>query len=157
MVFREDDSWAGSYTIWEEGYRDKTYNLLKRFSEKDAETYIDYMEKWWDYFYPASLEWSFALLCLWVSLMQWTGLLMNPESGIKPHWMMMSACQLMRELFESPEVQALGIRGAQSAGVNPTAYGSALIGLCAHEYLYGRFSHKGRESPVCSRLSESYL
>src|SRR5210317_1504392 len=56
-------------------------------------------------------------------------LLMNPDSGIKPYWMMMSAAQLMRELFESPEVQALGIRGAQSAGVNPTAYGSALIGL----------------------------
>jgi beta-carotene ketolase (CrtO type) len=130
VVFREDDSWAGSYTIWEEGYRDKTYNLLKRFSEKDAETYIYYMDKWWDYIYPASLEWSFNPPVPLGQPDTMDKLIMNPESGIKPYWMMMSACQLMRELFDSPEVQALGIRGAQSAGVNPTAYGSALIGLC---------------------------
>ncbi|MDP2724917.1 MAG: hypothetical protein Q8O44_01465, partial [Syntrophales bacterium] len=34
-----------------------------------------------------------------------------------------------KEIFDTPEVQSFGIRAAQSAGVDVTAYGSALAGL----------------------------
>lgn len=130
VVFEEDDTWCGTYTIWEKDHRQKTYDLLKRWSKKDADTYAYYEEKWFKYIYPASLEWSFSPPVPLGQPDVMDRLIMNPESGIKPHWMMMSGIQLMRELFDTPEVQSWGIRGAQSAGVNPTAYGSALIALC---------------------------
>ncbi len=129
VVFREDDSWVGAYTIWEESYRDKTYNLFKRFSEKDAETFLYYEEKWRRFIYPAFLEWAFSPPEPFGKPDAMERLFMNPESGMRSHWMMCSAVQLMKELFESPEVQSFGIRAAQSAGVNPTAYGSALASL----------------------------
>jgi len=129
VVFEEDDSWCGTYSIWDKDRENKTYNLLKRFSEKDAETFMYYEKKWYEYIYSASLEWSFSPPVPLGQPDVMDRLIMNPESGLKPHWMMMSAVQLMKELFDSTEVQSWGIRGAQSAGVNPTAYGSALIAL----------------------------
>lgn len=129
VVFRENHSWVGCYTFWEEGHMDNTYNLLKRFSEKDAETYLHFMEKFLKYIYPVVLEWCFSPPLPLGEPDIMDKLFMNPESGIKPHWLLMSAVQLMKELFETPEVQAWGIRGAQSAGVNPTAYGGGLIAL----------------------------
>jgi len=128
-VFRDDDSWCGAYTFWEDGYRDKTYDLMKRFSERDAKTFLYYEEKWRKYIYPAFLEWAFRPPEAFGKPDTMERLFMNPESGLKPHWMVMSAVQLMKELFESPEMQSLGPRAAQSAGINPTAYGSALASL----------------------------
>ncbi|MDY6973391.1 MAG: hypothetical protein SV775_13845 [Thermodesulfobacteriota bacterium] len=129
VVFREDDSWCGAYSIWEKGYRDKTYNLMKQFSERDAETFLFYEEKWRDFIYPAFLEWIFTPPVSFGTPDAMEKLFMLPESGIRPHWMMMSGIQLMLDIFESPEVQSFGIRAAQSAGVNPTAYGSAVASL----------------------------
>ena len=129
-VFREDDTWCGTYSVWEEGYRDKTYDLIKRFSEKDAETFLYYEGKWTKYIYPAFLEWTFSPPVPFGQPDAMERLFMNPDSGIKPQWAMMSAVQLMRDLFESPEGQSFGIRTVQSAGVDVTAYGSALAGLC---------------------------
>ena len=136
VVFREDDTWAGHYTVWQEGWRDKSYNLLKRFSEKDAETYAYYMDKWWDSLYAATIEWAFSPALPLGQQDVMDKFVMNPDNGIKPYWMMMSLAQLVRELYDSPELQALGIRTAQSAGVNPTAYGSAFIGLILMNSLF---------------------
>ena len=129
VVFREDNSWVGPYSIWAENYRDKTYNLMKRFSEKDAATFLALEEKFWRYYYSAYLEWAFNPPEPFGKLDAMDRLIMNPEVGIRPHWLQMSAVQLMKELFESAEIQSWGLRPAQSAGVNPTAYGSALAGL----------------------------
>jgi len=129
VVFREDDSWCGAYSIWEEGYRDKTYNLLKRFSEKDAATFLYYEEKWMKYIYPAFLDWAFSPPEPFGKPDALEMLFMNPDSGLRPQWTVMSAVQLMKEIFDTPEVQSFGIRAAQSAGVDVTSYGSALAGL----------------------------
>jgi len=128
-VFREDDSWCGAYSIWEDGYRDKTYNLFKRFSEKDAKTFLDIEEKWRKFIYPAFLEWAFNPPEPFGTPDAMERLFMNPDSGMNPKWLMMSGIQLMKDLFESLEVQSFGIKAAQSAGVNPTAYGSAMAAL----------------------------
>ena len=129
VVFREDDSWCGVYSIYENNYRDKTYNLLKRFSEKDAATFLYYEEKWRKYYCPAYLEWGFSPPEPFGTPDAIERVFMNPDSGVRPQWSMMSGIQFMKEIFESPEVQSFGIRAAQSAGVNPTAYGSALVAL----------------------------
>ena len=128
-VFREDDTWCGAYSFWVDDYADKTYDLMKRFSEKDAATYLYYEEKWRKYYNPAFLEWVFNPPDPFGKPGPLERLLMNPDTGVKPQWAMMSAVQLMKDLFESPEVQSFGIRLSQSAGVNVTAYGSALSAL----------------------------
>ena len=128
-AFREDHSWVGPYTIWEEDYRGKTYNLFKRFSERDAETFLQLEEKFQKYLYPAHLEWGFNPPEPFGTSDAMERVVMNPDAGIKPHWLQMSASQLAKELFESVEIQSWGARPAQGAGINPTAYGSALAGL----------------------------
>ncbi|MDY6973768.1 MAG: NAD(P)/FAD-dependent oxidoreductase [Thermodesulfobacteriota bacterium] len=128
-VFREDDSWVGPYTIWVEDYRDKTYNLMKRFSERDAETFLKLEETYQDIYFPALLEWMFEPPQPFGKPDALERLVMNPDAGIKPNWLPMSTVQLALELFESVELQSWGSRPAQSAGINPTAYGSALAGL----------------------------
>ena len=129
IVFRDDDSWVGAYTIWEESQRDKTYKLMSKFSERDAQVFLDLEEKWTKYIYPAVLEWLFSPPVPFGTPDAVEKLLMNPESGIRPEWTMMSPVQLMRDLFESREIQSWGIRPAQSAGVCPIAYGSAISAL----------------------------
>ncbi|MDY6974531.1 MAG: hypothetical protein SV775_19810, partial [Thermodesulfobacteriota bacterium] len=129
VVFREDDSWCGAYSIWAEDYRDKSYNLMKRFSEKDAKTFLFYEEKWREVMYPAFLEWAFSPPEPFGKPDALERLFMDPDSGLRPQWTVMSIVQLMKEIFDSPEVQSFGIRAAQSAGVDPTAYGTAFAGL----------------------------
>jgi len=129
VVFREDNSWVGPYTGWEENHQDKTYNLMRRFSEKDAKTFVDLEKKYQEYWYPAFLEWMFSPPEPFGTFDAVERMVMNPESGIRPHWLQSSAVQLMKELFESEEIQSWGSRPAQSAGVNPCAYGSALASL----------------------------
>ena len=129
VVFREDDSWCGAYSIWDKNYRDKTYDLFKRFSERDAEAFLYLDEKWTKYIYPAFLEWAFNPPEPFGTPDAMERLFMNPDTGVKPQWTVMSAVQLMKEFFESPEVQSFGIRAAQSAGVDVTAYGSAMGAL----------------------------
>ena len=129
IVFREDQSWVGPYMFWENDYRSKTYNLMKRFSERDAATYLELEKKYVEYYYPAFLEWIFSPPEPFGKPDAVERLVMNPKAGIRPHWLQMSTVQLVKELFESVEMQSWGLRPAQSAGVNPTAYGSALAGL----------------------------
>ena len=127
VVFREDDSWVGAYSVWEENYQDKTYNLLKQFSERDAKIFSHYEEKWRKIIYPAFLEWAFSPPVTPLTKPDGMQMLfMNPETGIKPHWMVMSGVQLVKEMFESEEIQSWGLRPAQSSGVDVTAYGSAI-------------------------------
>ncbi|RLA94983.1 MAG: hypothetical protein DRG25_01330 [Deltaproteobacteria bacterium] len=126
-AFREDGTWLGFYTKWVDENCDKTYKHIAKVSEKDAETFVKLNEKWVKYIYPAVLEWSFNPPQPFPDALE--RLMMNPEAGIPPECVQMSVSQLMRELFESPEAQTLGMRPAQSAGIPPDTYGQALIGL----------------------------
>lgn len=129
VAFREDDSWVGAYTVWDKDYNDKTYKLLSRFSERDAHVFMNLREKWEKYIYPAVLEWAFNPPLSFGTPDAMERLIMNPESGIRPEWTLMSPVQLMRDLFESPEVQSMGIRASQSAGTCPVAYASGIAAL----------------------------
>jgi len=127
-VFREDDTWIGLYTIWADENNEKTYKLLSRFSEKDAETFVKLDEKWRKHIYPALLEWVFNPPQPFPDAIE--RLLMDQNVVIQPEWTQMSCAGLMRDIFESPEFQTMGVRFSQSMGVPPDAYGLGVAGLC---------------------------
>ena len=129
VVFREDDSWIGCYSVWEENYRDKTHRLLSRYSQRDADTFLELEEKWVKYLYPAVIEWAFNPPVPFGQPDALEKVIMNPDAGIRPEWLMMSPVQCMRDIFESPEAQTIGIRIAQAGGASPIAYGSAIGAL----------------------------
>jgi len=156
MVFREDDKWVSHYMFWEEDYRNKTYNLMKQFSEKDAATFLELEEKWRKYYYPAFLEWLFSPPQPFGQPDALERLIMNPKAGIKLHWLQMSTIQLMKELFESVEIQSWGARPAQSVGVNPCAYGSALAGLFVAMVYFDTIAIKGG-THQCAHASQRVI
>jgi len=132
-VFIEDDTWAGFYTTFADENNEKTYKHMSRFSERDAETFVKLDEKWRKYIYPAFLEWAFNPPQPFPDALD--RLVMNPDAGIILDWLTMSPVQALRDIFESTEIQTLGIRAAQSAGVPPDAYGMGLAGiLLTHVY-----------------------
>ena len=126
-VFREDDTWAGIYTLWADENCEKTHRLLSRFSAKDADTFMKLVEKWEKFIYPALLEWIFSPPQPFPDAIE--RLVMNQDAGVMPDWTQMSCVQFMRDIFESPEVQTMGIRASQSMGVPPDSYGLGIAGI----------------------------
>lgn len=127
VIFREDDSWLGYYNKFIDPNQEKTAKLISRFSEKDAETWLWFWDKTKKYIQPAVEEWFFTPAQPLGVPDPIDRLFANPESGIRPEWILMSPAQVYRDMFESPEAQCMVGRGLQSAGVAPDMYGAGSV------------------------------
>ncbi len=124
-IFKEDNSWCGLYNAAMDPTREKTAKLWARFSERDAEKLLWLWDKTQKYIIPNQREyfWNPPPPNEPYGLEK---LINNPDSGIDPHWATMTYPQVLKEMFESPEVQMLFARQFHAIGIMPHAYGGGL-------------------------------
>lgn len=124
-----DDTWIGRYSYKHDPNQEKTAKVIARFSEKDAETWLWFWDKFVTYWKPAWLEASWSPTKSWGELDALDMLAFNPDSGLNPAWLFMSPAQVMADLFESVEAQMFGLRLCQSAGPMPDEPGVGIVSL----------------------------
>jgi len=129
MIFKEDDTWVGRYGYGEDPTQEKTYKLFEKISRKDADTYMWLLDKVVRYWGPAFDEAGWVPTPSSDEMDPLDLVMANPESGWKQEWTLMSPVQVIRELFESVEIQALFLRVGQSAGAMPDEAGMAMVSI----------------------------
>jgi phytoene dehydrogenase-like protein len=128
-TFLDDDTWIGRYSDKHDPTQEKTAKSIARFSERDAETWLWFWDKYTTYWEPAWLEASWSPTKSWGDLDALDMLTFNPDSGFNPAWLFMSPAQVMADLFESVEAQMLGLRLCQSAGPMADETGLGIVTL----------------------------
>jgi phytoene dehydrogenase-like protein len=128
-IFAEDDTWIGRHSWREDPTMEKSAKLIARFSEKDADTFLWLADKVKRYWLPALLEAGWSPTKSLEEPDAFEMVARNPEAGISPVWGVMSIAQVMRDVFESVEVQTMGVRVAQSGGPMPDEAGMGILGL----------------------------
>lgn len=128
-VFLEDDSWIGTYTVFDDPSQEKSAKLIARFSPKDAEVWLKIHDLVRKHIGPAFFEVAFNPPQPLEQPDAIDQLLTKPPPGLNPLWNLMSPAQLSLELFESREAQMLFMRAAQSAGIQPESPGLGLAAL----------------------------
>ena len=129
-VFEEDQK---SLLIYHEQFdpdQKKSAAQIARFSERDADTWLNLWEKWQKYWRAAFYQWVHTPACPPHELDPLEQLAMNPESGIEPQWLIMNSRQVLGDLFESPELRITLQRVMHSAHSQPPdAYGMGFFDL----------------------------
>ncbi|MDY6972594.1 MAG: hypothetical protein SV775_09730, partial [Thermodesulfobacteriota bacterium] len=124
--------------------QERTAELIGRFSERDADTYLRLWDKAINHWYPATMEWMHNPAKPANELDALDRLVMNPEAGIDPQWLLMNPVQVFTTLFEDPHNQVGYFRQIQSWGIALDGAGmgwSALLSqftwLPFHGYIVG--------------------
>ncbi len=97
-----------------------------RFSERDADTYLDLLEKYSRYWKPAFARHRFTPPPPRGTHDPLEELVGRPETGIEPVHQVMTLRQLAYDLFESPELRTLFMR---AAATSTGCFGDDVIGL----------------------------
>jgi len=137
IVFDDDSSYVG-YSAFrvidpETGRQelsqhnvDRTYRQIQRFSQIDADTYLDFLDRYTNYWKPAFAKHRFTAPAPWGTPDPLEALLARPETGIEPVYQFMTVRQLAYEFFESDELRSLFMRAcATSTG----CYADDVMGL----------------------------
>ena len=109
--------------------QERTANLIRKFSEKDADTYLKLWDKSMKYWTPAFNEWAFNPAKPAHEPDAMDRMIMNPDAGVDPHWMLMTPVQIFASLFEDPHMQVAFFRTIQSWGFAMDEPGSAFPAL----------------------------
>lgn len=104
VIFSEDDTSMVTYNRKKDPSRDKTYKEIARFSERDAETFLNLEKTLQKVAFPAILESLYNPPTPLGVPDAVERLFMDPSSGIPPHWAAMSTLQIARELYDSGEL-----------------------------------------------------
>jgi len=94
---------------------DKTYRQIQRFSQADADTYLDLLDKYTKYWKPAFAKNRFTVPPPWGTPDPLEALLGRPETGIEPVYQFMTVRQLAYEFFESDELRSLFMRACSTS------------------------------------------
>ncbi|MFH1775764.1 MAG: hypothetical protein ABH839_03850 [Chloroflexota bacterium] len=122
-LFEEDDTCCAVYQGNVDPTQEKTAEVFARFSQRDAEKWLWLWDKMQKYWRPAVREWVWNPAQPWGQMDGMDKLLFDPESGVNPHWTVMTYPAVIAELFESIEVRMTFARVFQSMGVPPDSYG----------------------------------
>jgi len=125
IIFQEDDTCCGMYSAQIDPTQEKTAKWFARLSQKDADTWLRLWGKVQKYIREAVREWFWNPPPPPGEPDSLDRLLMNPDSGVDPQWLVMTYPQLFNELFESPEVRMTWARKLHAGGIQPHAYGGA--------------------------------
>lgn len=137
MVFDDGSSYIGysAYRVvdpatgrqeYTQANVDATYAQIRRFSQRDADTYLDLLEKYTAHWKSAFARHRFTPPPPWGTPDPLEALLDRPETGIEPVYQFMTVRQLAYEFFESPELRTLFMRAcATSTG----CYADDVMGL----------------------------
>jgi phytoene dehydrogenase-like protein len=105
---------------------DRTYRQICNFSQRDADTYLDFLEKYVRHWKQAFSKHRFTPPPLYGTLDPLEALVGRPETGIEPVYQFMTVRQLAYEFFESAELRTLFMRAcATSTG----CYADDVMGL----------------------------
>ena len=130
-MFLEDETCVLQYAAFPEvdPNQELTAASIGRFSQRDAEMYLWLWNKCQKYWRYAFLEHFFNPAKPVEEPDGIDKLFKNPESGIDPRWVFMSAEQLFQDIFEDPHNQAAFLRAAQSMGLPVGEVGSGFSSL----------------------------
>lgn len=109
-IFKEDQSCIVWYGAADDPDQEKTATSIARFSQKDADTWLDLWEKWQKKIEPAFCKWIYNPPPPHHEPDIMEKALMDPSLGIDPIWAVKSALEVLRDLFESEEVVASVLR-----------------------------------------------
>ncbi|MDO8784587.1 MAG: hypothetical protein Q7J12_00060 [Syntrophales bacterium] len=118
-VFEEDQK---SLLVYHEEFdptQEKTAREIARFSEKDAETWLFLWDKWKKYLEPAFIKWLHTPAPPPGVPDPLEEAMRNPECGLEPQWAEMSSFQVLRDVFESPEIRIAFYRTMHSWHLHP--------------------------------------
>jgi len=96
----------------------KTLKEISRFSERDAETAADLVERVEKKWRRAYRDYMFNPPVPWGTKDPLEELLDDPKYGIEPRWAVMTGTEFIFELFESPEMQSYFLRALQTSTGN---------------------------------------
>lgn len=137
MVFDDGSSYIGysAYRVvdpatgrqeYSQNNVDRTYDQIKRFSQRDADTYLDLLDKYTKHWKQAFSKHRFSPPPPWGTPDPLEALVGRPETGIEPVYQFMTVRQLAYEFFESAELRTLFMRAcATSTG----CYADDVMGL----------------------------
>lgn len=118
-AYRVVDPQTGRTEYSEENVR-KTYEQIRQFSHRDAEVYLDLLDKYTRYWKRAFHRHRFTPPTPWGVPDPLEELVTIPDSGIEPVHQFMSVRQLAYDFFESPELRTLFMRATPtSSGTFP--------------------------------------
>jgi phytoene dehydrogenase-like protein len=124
-AYRVVDKTTGRTEFCQENV-DKTYRQIQRFSPRDADTYLDLLEKFSKYWKAAFSRHRFTAPPPWGTPDALEELVGRPETGIEPVHQFMSLRQLACDFFESAELRTLFMRAASTS---TGAFADDVIGL----------------------------
>jgi phytoene dehydrogenase-like protein len=97
---------------------EKTLREISRFSERDAETAADLLERVEGGWKKAYRDYMFNPPTPWGTPDPLEKLLDDPSNGLEPRWSVMTGTEMGFELFESPEMQCYWLRALQTSTGN---------------------------------------
>jgi phytoene dehydrogenase-like protein len=128
-IFSEDQSCVLFYNSHTDPDQEKTWKEIARFSERDADTWVDYWGKW-----------RKTLRALFLNNVAFNPpappgvtspleeALRDPASGFDPSWVVQTPLGLVRDMFESEAIQAEMLRVSEMAtGYGPDVSAGALL------------------------------
>ncbi|TDA64098.1 MAG: NAD(P)/FAD-dependent oxidoreductase [Clostridia bacterium] len=116
MIFREDHASLVCYTKHSDPSQERTASQIAQFSQRDAETWLTWWERFRAVIRPALMEWQFNPPVPWGTPDALDRLLQNPAAGLDPMWVLMSGKQVVQDVFESVELQSTILRAMSSWG-----------------------------------------
>jgi beta-carotene ketolase (CrtO type) len=113
-AFRVVDPHTGR-TEYAENNVKKTYEQIRRFSHRDAELYLELLDKYQRYWKEAFHRHRFSAPPPWGTPDPLEELVANPDSGLEPVHQFMSVRQVAYDFFESPELRTLFMRATPTS------------------------------------------
>ncbi|HWO18025.1 MAG TPA: NAD(P)/FAD-dependent oxidoreductase [Kofleriaceae bacterium] len=117
---------GGGGPIYSQANVDRTREQIRRFSPRDADTYVDLLEKYARYWKPAFSQHRFMPPAPWGTPDPLEALVEDPASGIEPVHQLMTVRQLACDFFESPELRTLFMR---AVAISTGCFADDVIGL----------------------------
>lgn len=114
-AYRVVDPQTGRQAYSEENVK-KTYAQIEKFSRRDAETYLQLLDKYTKYWKDAFHRQRFTAPPPWGTPDALEALVTNPDSGLEPVHQFMSVRQIAYDFFESPELRTLFMRATPTSG-----------------------------------------
>ena len=126
-----------------------------RFSQKDADTYLNLWKNLKTKWEPYLLESFFNPAPLPGQPDAIDRMLQQPDSGIEPSWLFQSPIQMNKALWEDPHVRHAFARSIQSLGFEGDQAGSGFMANVGTTMLYMPLPSKGITSVSCGTRGPS--
>jgi phytoene dehydrogenase-like protein len=110
-AFKVADEETGRQAYSQENV-DRTHSQIREFSRRDADAYLDLLDKYTQYWKAAFERYRYTPASEFGARDPLEALLERPEAGLEPVYQWMSVRQLAYDLFESPELRTAFMRGA---------------------------------------------